>query len=363
MCPGSQKEENHDDITAPPTQKETAMRRLASLTLLLLQAAFAADNPKVIRFVTSTGVGGRPITGGSIFSYLDNKGILRDEFRKDGIKVEVSYLLGAGPAFNEAFANKLTDFATIGDLPSTVGKAGGLDTRIVIPTSRISPGAIVVPTDSRIQSVADLRGKRVAIFKGTATQLTANRILAHFNLSERDLKVVSMNSVASQAALASKTIDALFTGTAEAIRLVDQGLARQVYSTFDDPGAKDIGSDGVLLVSAEFERRYPHIVQRIVNRYIEAARKFATGSRDEIYKEWAKSGAPYSSYKRDFDRKDFKKLFNPAFDEEFAHRYKDAVTDIRRFGFTRKDVDIDVWFEPKYVNQALKEQKLENFWK
>jgi sulfonate transport system substrate-binding protein len=340
------------------------MRRLASLTLLLLaHAAIAADNPKVIRFVTGTGVGGRPITGGSVFAYLDNKGILVDEFRKDGIKVEVSYLLGAGPAFNEAFANKLTDFATIGDLPSTVGKAGGLDTRIVVASSRNGTGAIVVPAGSRLNSITELKGKRVAIFKGTAIQTIADRALELYGLSEKDLQVINMNGVASQAALASKDIDALFTTTSEAVRFGDAGLGRTIYNTLDDPKAKSIGYDGVLLVTDDFQKRYPHIVQRIVNRYVEAARQVSGGNRDEVYKAWSKSGTPYLAFKRDFDRQDLRKLFSPLLDEEFVRRYKVAVADVKKFKYIRKDVDVDAWLEPKYINQAIKDFKLETYWK
>ena len=86
-------------------------------------------------------------------------------------------------------------------------------------------------------------------------------------------------------------------------------------------------------------------------------------NRDLFFKEWSKSGTPFLSYKRDFARQDLRKEFSPVLDEEFVRRYKLAVSDIKKFKYTKKDVDVDTWFEPKYVNQAIKEQKLENFWK
>jgi sulfonate transport system substrate-binding protein len=324
--------------------------------------AHSLETPKEIRFLTGTGVGGRPVTGGNNFAYLDNKGAFVDEFRKDGIQFKTSYLLGAGPAFNEAFANGLGDFAQIGDLPSTVGRSGGLDYKIVAAAWRKGPGAVVVPTDSRIQSISELKGKRVAIFKGTATQLVADRILELYGLEEKDLKIVNMNGVASQSALAAKDIDALFTSTSEAVRFSDQGIGRTLYSTLTDPKAKNIGSDVVFVVSADFERKYPHIVQRVVTQIVKGAHEIAVGRRDDVYKEWSKSGTPFLSYKRDFEQQDLKKEFSPVFDEDFVHRYKLAVADIKRFKFIRKDVDVDTWIETKYVNQALRDLHLENFW-
>jgi len=330
--------------------------------LALAAPATSFENPKEIRFLTGTGVGGRPVTGGNNFAYVDNKGAFVDEFRKDGIKFQTSYLLGAGPAFNEAFANSLGDFAQIGDLPSTVGRSGGLDYKIVAAAWRNGPGAVVVPTDSRVQSISELKGKRVAIFKGTATQLIADRILALYGLEEKDLKVVNMNGVASQSALAAKDIDALFTSTSEAVRFTDQGIGKTLYSTLADPKAKAIGSDVVFVVSADFERRYPQVVKRVVTQIVKGAHEIAVGKRDDVYKEWSKSGTPFLSYKRDFEHQDLKSEFSPVLDAEFVRRYKVAVADIKKFKFTRKDVDVDSWIEPKYVNQALRDLHIENFW-
>ena len=50
-------------------------------------------------------------------------GLLEEEFKKDGIKIQWTFLRGAGPAVNELFANGLLDSSHLGDLPSVVGRA------------------------------------------------------------------------------------------------------------------------------------------------------------------------------------------------------------------------------------------------
>src|SRR4051812_11519046 len=60
------------------------------------------------------------------------KGFYDEEFAKDGIKVEVVYLTGTGPAINEAFAQGQTHFAEYGGLPNVIGLAGGAPTKLVV---------------------------------------------------------------------------------------------------------------------------------------------------------------------------------------------------------------------------------------
>ncbi|MGL4605632.1 MAG: nitrate ABC transporter substrate-binding protein, partial [Iodobacter sp.] len=104
--------------------------KLAVLALTLISAASWADPAKVIRIgVATTGTGGRPVFGGASIASANVRGLLEEEFKKDGIKVEWNFFKGAGPAVNEAIANKLLDFAWQGDLPAIVGKSGGLKTK------------------------------------------------------------------------------------------------------------------------------------------------------------------------------------------------------------------------------------------
>lgn len=108
------------------------MLSVSALALLGERTAHAAT-PSVIRIgVPGVGVGNRPIIGGSSVATVALRGLLEEEFRKEGIKIQYSFLRGAGPAVSELFANGLADFGWgLGDLPSIIGHAGGLKTRIL----------------------------------------------------------------------------------------------------------------------------------------------------------------------------------------------------------------------------------------
>jgi sulfonate transport system substrate-binding protein len=127
-------------------------------------------------------------------------------FADQGIKIQWNFFKGAGPVINEAFANGQVDLAYLGDLAAIIGKSNGLDTRLLSAT-RVKQYLGVVP-GSGIKTLQDLKGKRVAIFRGTASQLSFDAALASQGLSEKDLKVINLDFNAAVAALAAKQIDA-----------------------------------------------------------------------------------------------------------------------------------------------------------
>jgi ABC-type nitrate/sulfonate/bicarbonate transport system substrate-binding protein len=196
------------------------MKRTLSTVMFMLAAALAlagvaaparaqpAEKPKVIRIgVAFVGIGNRPFMGGNSVGIAHARGAFEQEFKQDGIAIAWSFFQGAGPAVNEAIANGLIDFAWQGDLPAIIGKAGSLRTKLLLASGVRSDSYIAVPADSPIGSIEELRGKRVALSKGTNIQLAANRILEGHGLKERDLKIINMNQAATLAALATKDID------------------------------------------------------------------------------------------------------------------------------------------------------------
>lgn len=211
---------------------------------------------------------GRPQAGGSYIATAHARGMLEEEFRKDNIQIQWHFFKGAGPATNEAFANHQIDFGAQGDLPSTVGKAAGLKTKILLSGGARWPYYVAAIPALPITSVADLKDKKVAIFKGTAYQLVAARVLATHGLSERDLKVYNMDIGTANAALAHQDIDALL-GSLDIFPLRDQGLAKIVYSIKGQE--EKLSMTTSLLATEEFTAKYPEITERVIKVMVQAA--------------------------------------------------------------------------------------------
>ncbi|MDB5979828.1 MAG: ABC-type nitrate/sulfonate/bicarbonate transport system, periplasmic component, partial [Pseudomonas sp.] len=106
-------------------------------------------------------------------------------------QVEWANFQGAAPLF-EALRAGAVDLAPAGDTPVLAAATGGAPLRIVaVRRSRSRAIGILVPKDSDIHSVADLKGRNVIISsaRGSISQYLVIRALANAGVSESDVKI------------------------------------------------------------------------------------------------------------------------------------------------------------------------------
>lgn len=338
----------------------------AALALSLLPLAAVQAQPseplKVIRLGVATGgVGSNPIRyGGSTTALAYTDGVLEEEFRKDGIKVEWQFFKGAGPAVNEALVNKQLDFAWQGDLPSIVHRANGVKTRIVLGSGVRSGLYLGVAPDSDIKRLEDLKGKRVALFKGTNLHLAALRALADKGIKERDIKFVNLDLAAGRTALISRDVDAVFDYVG-LFELRDRGLAKVVWSAAQD--SYKYTRQTALLVADDFARQQPAAVQRVVTALVKVAHRYSDeGRRAELFEKWGKAEYPDQVWREDFIGQPLRVRQSPLLDPFLVERYRDSARESLELKLIRSAPEIDRWFDRSFLNASLKELKLENYW-
>src|SRR5689334_4129255 len=305
---------------------KTLLSLLGALLLLAgsLSSARAEDKPSVIRIAfPGVGIGNRPYVGGHSTAVAHLRGMFEEEFKKDGIEVVWTFVRGAGPAVNELYANGLADFSLLGDLPSIIGKAGGLNTRILAATAIRGNTYLAVPADSPISSIKDLKGKRVGIFKGTNIQLAVAKLLEANGLSEKDIRAMNMDNATSRAALITKDVDAVFGGN-DLLSLRDQGAAKIVYRSQGDPRylrhCSFIGTD-------DFIKKYPEVTKRVVKTLVLAAKWMGDQEANptQVFNLWTKSGVRFADYKEDFQGQSIRVLASPLLDEYLVSQYRKQI--------------------------------------
>ncbi|WP_348759853.1 ABC transporter substrate-binding protein [Candidatus Methylocalor cossyra] len=344
----------------------------AALTKLLLpwiaclvwvggfEAAVAAVPTEINFGVASVGLGGRPFVGGSVVSVVHVKGWLEEEFKDQGIKINWHFFKTAGPGVNEAYSNGVLDFAWQGDLPQLIGRASGLKVKYILGAGRRQYIYLAAKPNSSAARIEDIKGRSVAIHKGTCLQLSIARLLAAHGLRERDLKVYNMDGLAAASALGSGDLELAF-GAFNLLALRDQGLAKVIYSGAEDDGR--YGCSGGFTVTEDFLARYPDITRRVVKTIVKAARWSADpANRGELYAIWAKSGFPLEHFKEEWDSQDLKRKLSPLIDDFQINRYRVALEDARKFGLVRGKVDFDRYFDRSYLEAALTELGLQDFW-
>lgn len=329
---------------------------------LLISGAAFADQTVIRVGYPGVGVDNRPYGYSDSVSLARVGEYLEKEFKNDpDIKVQWTYFRGAGPELNEALAAKQLDFAAgLGDLPSIVGRSRGLKTRWLFPAQEHGALYLAVAPDSKINSIADLKGRKVAQFRGTNLQIAADTVLAAHHLTEKDIKFVSLTTADSLAALTSGNVDASFGGE-EYLDLQKRGIVKIVYASKDDKPI--FGPNSAVLVTEDFEKAHPDLTGRVVKAFVKAA---AWGSdernREQVFQDWAKSGIPADSFRADFEGRTLASRNTAVIDDFIIARYKDKAAKAKAYGLIKKDVDIDSWLEPKYLEAALKELGLENYW-
>ncbi|PUE35850.1 ABC transporter substrate-binding protein [Limnohabitans sp. Jir72] len=319
------------------------------------------EAPAVIRIGVATVGVGNPIRHGgtsTALAYADKA--IEDEFRKDGTKVEWIFFKGAGPAVNEALVNKQLDLAWQGDLPSIVHRAAGVKTKIILGSGVRNGLYLGVAPESNIRRIEDLRGKKVAVFKGTNLHLAAVRALADHGLKEKDVKLINLDPAASAAALVSKDIDASFDYVG-LFNLRDKGLAKIIWSAHEDNFKYT--RQTALLVTDEFAAKHPKAVERVVKVIVKYAHKYSDENRRaELFDAWGKAEYPDKIWREDFIGQPLRVRLSPLLDPFLVARYKDAANESFDLKLTRGKPEIDSWFDRSYLNAALKELKLENYW-
>ena len=340
-----------------------ALQRCVLLIVLFAGIAPpAVAEPLTLRFgFASVGVDNRPFAGGTPAATAHAEHYIDDALKDEpDVKIEWYFFKGAGPAVNEAIANGQLDFAWQGDLPSVIARASGLKTKIILANGAHAPMYLAVPAGSPITSVRELRGKKVAIFRGTNNHLAVVKVLAANGLTERDLQVLNMDNATTSAALASKDVDAAF-GNFPLISLNEIGRAKIIYTTKGDNPAFERQS--AVLVTEAFESAHPRIVAKIVKGLVAAARWSSDETnRDALMELWAKSGTPASVFRYDFADQPLRYRNSPIIDPFLIEQYRVQAKQAKEFGLVRRDIEVNSWFEPRYLEQALKELGLETYW-
>lgn len=327
---------------------------------LLATAPWAAlaepAKPEAIRIAVPDLSAGSKHSAAGVVDVLRDQQLLEKEFARDGIRVEWLFFKGAGPVINEALANKQADFAYLGDLAAIIGKASGLDTRVLSAGVRGVKSYLGVVPGSGIKTLQDLKGKRVAVFRGTANQLSFASALASQGLSERDLKVINLDFNASNAALAARQIDATW-GLSNMISLRDRGLVELPISSRDLEGAGS--TQAVLLGTGDFIRQYPDLVARFVKAQERAAQWLRDENNREAYVDLVASNAnwPKSILQGELANEDLAHYFDPRLDAEFVGLLQQGVDLAAKERLIRRSFQVADWIEPRFLDAALQQDQ------
>src|SRR5262249_29991147 len=228
---------------------------------------FAADAPKEIRIDWATY---NPVS-----LLLKDKGFLEKEFAKDGTTIRWVQTVSSSNALQFLNAGSI-DFGSTAGSAALVARIHGNPIQSVYVYSRPEWTALVTRKDSKINKVADLKGKKIAMVRGTDPHIFLVRALLDAGLSDKDITPVLVQQHADGGT-------ALLRGDVDAWAGLDPMMAQHEIKD----GARlfyrkpEANTWGILNVREEFAKEHPDTVRRVISAY-EEARKYSLAHYDEL---------------------------------------------------------------------------------
>jgi sulfonate transport system substrate-binding protein len=241
---------------------------LLAVATLLPGAARGADALKEIRIDWATY---NPVS-----IILKQQGLLEKEFAKDGVSIVWVQSAGSNKALEFLNAGSI-DFGSTAGSAALVAKINGNPIKSIYVYSRPEWTALVTAKDSKIEKVADLKGKRVAVTRGTDPHIFLVRALLGAGLSQSDITPVLLQHADGKAALIRGDVDAWAGLDPMMAQAEIEDGARLFYRN------KEANTWGILNVREAFVKDHPEAVRRVLAAY-EEARKYSVANYDELKK-------------------------------------------------------------------------------
>ncbi|MBC7498962.1 MAG: sulfonate ABC transporter substrate-binding protein [Herminiimonas sp.] len=189
------------------TEKHDAKRRTLGLLSVAAAGAFAASwsGLALAQSKPMLRIGYQKY---GTLTILKARGTLEKRLAASGIEVKWTEF-PAGPVLLEGLNVGSIDFGTVGEAPPIFAQAAGAKLVYVAnePPAPLAE-AIVVPKTSPLKTVAELKGKKVALNKGSNVHYLLVRALEKAGLEYKDVDVVFLAPADARAAFERGSVDA-----------------------------------------------------------------------------------------------------------------------------------------------------------
>jgi sulfonate transport system substrate-binding protein len=239
--------------------------------------------------------------------------------------------LGSNKAL-EFLSSSSVDFGSTAGAAALLSRINGNPIKSVYIYSKPEWTALVTQTDSPIQKVEDLKGKRIAATRGTDPYIFLLRVLDQHGLGEKDVKIVLLQHPDGKTALERGDVDAWAGLDPHMAQSEIEGKSRLFFRN------ADLNTYGFLNVREEFAAQNPELVERLIRVY-ERGRQWALENPQELQAILAKEAKLTPEVAaRQLERTD---LSNPRIGEVHREAIVAAGTVLQTVGIVPADKDVE----------------------
>ncbi|RRV22620.1 sulfonate ABC transporter substrate-binding protein [Pseudomonas sp. o96-267] len=277
---------------------------------------------------------------------LKAKGTLEKRLAEQGVEVKWTEFPG-GPQLLEGLNVGSVDFGVTGETPPVFAQAAGADLLYVAHEPPAPTGeAILVPKDSPIKSVAELKGKKVALNKGSNVHYLLVRALEDAGLKYGDVTPVYLPPADARAAFERGSVDAWviwdpFQSAAE----------KQLQARTLRDGSGLVDNHQFYLATRTYAEKNPQVIGTLVEE-IRGVGEWVKGNLDEATSQVAPLiGLSPEITRQAVERQGYGAQFITPEVVEAQQKIADTFTELKLIPkqLTIKDV---IWTPPAKVAQA-----------
>lgn len=247
------------------------MKKLVLAFFTLISFAFTA-------FAAELRIGTQPYPLYAPLWAAKELGYLDEEFKKAGAEYTWN-VFGNGPLVNEGVRGGSIDLGTMADLPAIIAKSVGLD---IVLFSNFGIGekalALIVPTNSPIKEVKDIKGKKIAYGKGTYAQHLLAILLNDNGLKFSDITEVNLAAGDIPVALERGDVDGAVVWEQYISQLTVPGKARVIK---DGTGIK-LGNN-ISYIKRDFAKSNPQALIAYV-KAVQRGAEYINNNNEEAAK-------------------------------------------------------------------------------
>lgn len=170
-----------------------------------------------------------------------------------------------GPPLLEALGAGAVDFGVTGDTPPILAQSAGAQL-VYAASSPAVQNAILVPKGSPIQSVRDLKGKKVAFGKGSSSHNFTVQALAKAGLAYGDIEPAFLAPADAIAAFSTGSVDAWAVWDPYFAIAEERHGARALVTTADG-----LDSNSFYLANKAFSEAHPDVLKAAVEELAKVA--------------------------------------------------------------------------------------------
>lgn len=307
-------------------------------------------------------------TGGSIIreqklleKYLPKTG----KYENVEYQIEWSSYTSGPPITNKMLSNQI-DIGMMGDFPATINmttflkKGNGVKTLYIATLGYSDTGAgnaVLVPKDSPVKTLADLKGKEISVPFGSAAHGMLLKALTKTGIDpSRDVKLISQSPEVGGSSLKTGQIDAHANFVPFGELFPYRGFARKIF----DGSEIGIPTFHGVVVRSDFAKANPEVVVAYLKALLEANKQFREQPEAISTQVEAWTGVEREVVYMFLGPSGLQRL-NPTIRQVNFDALKNSVITLKQLKKLDDNVnpeDVTQWVDESYLKQAIRETGL-----